>query len=235
MLGQTKQSQLFSAVADKFGEKQNNASCFQLLQIWLVTNKAKSAVFSCCRKVKWQKNKSQLFSAVAYKFAGVRLFSWMGYLIHSAHTFCHIQSRSKAFLLNGSRHAFSPCCQNSCHLCCRSRAFLLNGSIHADHTLCHIQCRSWAFLLNGSIHAFFQCWWMSRLICCKSGAFLLGGLIHADYTFLHIQCRSRAFLLCWQISCHICCKSRATFMSVGASICPQTGQTGKIGFQILKS
>ena len=138
----------------------------------------------------------------------------MGYLIHSAHTFCHIQSRSKAFLLNGSRHAFSPCCQNSCHLCCRSRAFLLNGSIHA----------------------FFQCWWMSRLICCKSGAFILvSGLIHADYTFLHIQCRSRAFLLCWRISCHICCKSTAIFMSVGASICPQTGQTGKIGFQILKS
>ena len=152
-------------------------------------------------------NKSK--AAVAYKFTGVRLFSWMGYLIHSAHTFCHIQSRSKAFLLNGSRHA--------------------------DHTLCHNQCRSWDFLLNGSIHAFFQCWWMSRLICCKSGAFILSGLIHADYTFLHIQCRSRAFLLCWRISCPICCKSRATFMSVGASICPQTGQTGKIGFQILKS
>ena len=104
-----------------------------------------------------------------------------------------------------------------------------------DHTLCHIQCRSRAFLLNGPIHALFPCWWMSRLICCKSGAFLLSGLIHADHTFLHIQCRSRAFLLCWQISCHICCKSRATFMSVGASICPQTGQTGKIGFRVLKS
>ena len=92
-----------------------------------------------------------------------------------------------------------------------------------DTSFCHIECRS-----------SFQCWWLSRLICCKSGAFLLGGLIHADYTFLHIQC-SRAFILCWQISRHICCKSRATFMSVGASICPQTGQTGKIGFQILKS
>ena len=66
------------------------------------------------------------------------------------------------------------------------------------------------------------------------GLFILSGLIHANYTFLHIQC-SRAFLLCWQISCHICCKSRATFMSAGASICPQTGQTGKFGFQILKS